>query len=208
MKKGTSRLIEELNETCKFETLSSGVTVKVIPFPARLWEKIQADALEKYPEPIPPKKTIKVLNGTEEVDDLNNPEYVELKEERRKQRDSFMAEPIGNATLDLCVEVDIEPYEAQLNRVAQYSRETLPTETHEKKIYFLQNFAMRGRADYERVSIRAIQLMQVGDAEVADRIKSFRNDVAQPATNGTHAPSAPEIERLEVEQAQEGTVSG
>jgi len=203
MKKGTSP--KELNEGYVEEVLSSGVKVKILPFPARLWEKIHERVLREFTEVKPPKKTINVLGGTEEVDDLKDLEYLATKNETDKQRNAQQSKLIGEATLDLCVEVDVRPYEAELKRIAVYSGDTLPTEATELKIYFLESFALRSRGDYERVVSMAAGLMAVGDAEVAERINSFRDNLAQSTPNGTHAPGADEIQRVEVEQAQTGT---
>jgi hypothetical protein len=203
MKKGTSP--KELNEGYVEETLSSGVKVKILPFPARLWEKIHERVLREFPEVKPPKKTISVVGGTEEIDNLKDPEYLVTKNETDKQRNAQQSKLIGEATLDLCIEVDIRPYEAELKRIAIYSDDDLPTEATALKIYFLESFALRSRGDYERVVSMAAGLMAVGDAEVAERINSFRDNLAQPTPNGTDAPGADEIQRVAVEQAQTGT---
>jgi hypothetical protein len=203
MKKGTSP--KELNEGYVEEVLSSGVKVKILPFPARLWEKIHERVLREFPEVVPPKKTINVVGGTEEIDNLKDPEYLVTKNETDKQRNAQQSKLIGEATLDLCVEVDIRPYEAELKRIAIYSDDDLPTEATALKIYFLESFALRSRGDYERVVSMAAGLMAVGDAEVAERINSFRDNLAQPTPNGTDAPGADEIQRVAVEQAQTGT---
>lgn len=203
MKKSASP--KELNEGYTEEVLSSGVKVKILPFPARLWEKIHERALREFPEVKPPKKTINVLGGTEEIDDFKNPEYLVTKSETDKQRNGLQSKLIGEATLDLCIEVDIQPYEAELKRIAKYSDEVLPIGETELKIYFLESFALRSRGDYERVVSMAAGLMAVGDKEVAERINSFRDNLAQSTPNGTHAPGLDEVQRVEVEQAQAGT---
>jgi len=203
MKKGTSP--KELNEGYVEEVLSSGVKVKILPFPARLWEKIHERVLREFPEVKPPKKTISVVGGTEEMDDFKNPEYLVTKSETDKKRQGLQAKLVGDATLDLCVEVDIRPYEAELERISNYSGEPVPDNPTERKIYFLTDFAIRNRSDYEKIGSISVTLMAVGDAEVAERINSFRDNLAQPTPNGTYAPGADEIQRVEVEQAQTGT---
>ncbi len=52
----------------KKHTFSSGITGIILPFPALRFEKLQKAAIRKFPVPKPPKKTINVLGGTEEVD--------------------------------------------------------------------------------------------------------------------------------------------
>jgi hypothetical protein len=205
MKKGTSQTPKELNEGYKEEVLSSGVKVKILPFPARLWEKIHERVLREFPEVKPPKKTINVLGGTEEIDDLKAPDYLVTKIEVDRQRNAQQSKLVGEATLDLCVEVDPTPYLPELKRAAVYGGEIIPSDETELKIYFLETFALRSRGDYERVISMAAALMAVGDAEVAERINSFRDNLAQPTPNGTDAPGADEIQRVEVEQAQTGT---
>ncbi|NIU78072.1 MAG: hypothetical protein GWN71_32320, partial [Gammaproteobacteria bacterium] len=71
-KKKTEELLEPGPEEI---TLSGGAVVLVSPFPLDLWWDLQARAREDHPDPAPPKKQIKVVDGTEEVDDLENPEY-------------------------------------------------------------------------------------------------------------------------------------
>lgn len=203
MKKGTSP--KELSEGYKEEILSSGVKVKILPFPARLWEKIHERVLREIPEVKPPKKTINVLGGTEEVDNLTDKEYLATKKDTDQSRQRLQGELLGEATLDLCVEVDITPHLAEIKRVAKYGGDDLPTDENELKIYFLNTLALRNLADYQKVISTAIQLMAVGDTEVAERIESFRDNMARATHNGVSSPGANEIERVEVEQAQTGT---
>src|SRR3990172_10045886 len=88
------------------KTLSSGVTVTVIPFPPGLLQRINSD----HPDPEPPKKTIEVLGGTEEVDNLKDEDYLTEKESVTTQRNSLL----GEAVIELCVEVDLKPYTKEI----------------------------------------------------------------------------------------------
>lgn len=194
MKKGTSA---QLNENYKEKTFSSGVTARILPFPAGLFEKIGSKVLEDYPEPLPPKKVISVLGGTEEVDDLENPEYKQKAEEAKRLRDNETARLIGEATLDFCLVIDLDAYEDTIKRLEKYG-DKFPTNPDERRIRFLTEYVMRSKGDYESASWWAIELMSVSDKEVAERISSFQNNVARskPADNGTSG--ANEVERVEM----------
>jgi len=91
-------------------TLTSGVTVQVAPFPAALYNKIQIKSLEDFPDPEPPKKTVEVVDGTEEVDDLENPEYLEAKRDAERSRLARFAE----AVVEVCVDVDLDTWKGEI----------------------------------------------------------------------------------------------
>lgn len=189
------------------KTLSSGVTVRVLPFPAGLWDKINAQILEEYPDPIPPKKTITVLGGTEEVDDLDDPEYKEKAATTKKERDTASGNIIGEATLDLCVEVDLTPYTNIIKRLEKYSGK-FPADSDERRVRFLAEYALRSRGDYEVVTFSAVTQMTIGDKEVAGRISNFQDNLAGPGAHDNGASGAPEIVGLEVVEPLPGTGSG
>lgn len=191
MKKSTSS--NEFQE----KTLSSGITVRVLPFPAGLWDKINSQIQVEYPDPVPPKKIIQVLGGTEEVDDLENPEYKQKALEVKTARDNANGKIIGEATLDLCVQVDLAPYESAIKRLEKYT-DKFPTDPDERRIRFLTEYAMRSRGDYEAVTFLAVTQMAIGDKEVAERVNSFQDNVARTATNDNGASSTDEVIRLEV----------
>lgn len=191
MKKSTS------SNDFQEKTLSSGITVRVLPFPAGLWDKINSQIQVDYPDPVPPKKTIQVLGGTEEVDDLENPEYKQKALEVKTARDNASGKVIGEATLDLCVQVDLAPYENAIKRLEKYT-DKFPTDPDERRIRFLTEYAMRSRGDYEAVTFLAVTQMAIGDKEVAERVNSFQDNVARTATNDNGASSTDEVIRLEV----------
>lgn len=196
-KNGKGLEIESV-DAFKEEQLSSGVVVTILPFPARLHDSIQAKAQEKFPEPKPPKKIIKVVDGQEEVDDLNNPEFLEEKKQLGRQRDEWVGQRIGETIIDLCIMVDIEPYKKVIARLAKTLDEPAPTDVDELKEYFLTNYALRGRADYERVTSISLTLMAVGDKEISARMDSFRREMARAADNGTEASGSNEVIRMDM----------
>ncbi len=196
-KNGKGLEIESV-DAFKEEQLSSGVIVTVLPFPARLHDSIQSKAQEKFPEPKPPKKIIKVVDGQEEVDDLNNPEFLEEKKQLAAQRDQWVGQRIGETIIDLCVIVDIEPYKKVIGKLAKTLDEPAPTDEEELKEYFLTNYALRGRADYERVTSVSLTLMAVGDKEISARMDSFRREMARTTDNGIETSSTNEVIRLDV----------
>lgn len=182
------------------ETLSSGVKVTILPFPARLYDNIQRRGLEKFPEPVPPKKIIKVAGGTEEVDDVNNSDYLIEKDRAKAQREKWIGERFGETTLDFCVQVDLAPWEATIEKIEKAISEPAPTDPDERRNFFLTNFALRGRADYERVTSTAMTLMAVGDSEITERMESFRSEMERSGINNAQASGANEVKRLDMEQ--------
>lgn len=190
MKKSASNDFQE-------KTLSSGVTVRVLPFPAGLWDKINSQIQAEYPDPVPPKKTISVLGGTEEVDDLQDPDYLVKAREAKTARDNASGKIIGEATLDLCVQVDLSPYEGAIKRLEKYT-DKFPSDPDERRIRFLTEYAMRSRGDYEAVTFSAVTQMAIGDKEVAERVSSFQDNVARSEPSGNGASGPDEVKRLEV----------
>lgn len=182
------------------ETLSSGVTVKILPFPARLFDNIQRRGLEKFPEPVPPKKVITVLGGTEEIDDLANQDYLNEKARAKAEREQWTGGRIGETVLDACLQIDMAPWEAKVKSIEKIIDEPAPTDPEERRAFFLENYALRGKADYERVTTTAMSLMMVGDSEITERMESFRSEVARAGANDAQASSPDEVKRLDVEQ--------
>jgi NADH:ubiquinone oxidoreductase subunit E len=175
------KLIEE--ELSSELTLSSGVAVTILPFPSQLYPKLNARALAEHPDPEPPMKTVEVVDGTEEVPDEENEEYQEALREARNARQSLLLEAI----LDFCVEVDMDQWGDELARLERYVGE-MPEDPVDRKIEFLNQFAMRTRGDYELVATTATAQMMAGSPEVAERLKSFRGEMAQPAGDDADAP--------------------
>lgn len=191
----------EIVDASRTERLSSGVEVMVLPFSARLHDSIQSKAQEKFPDPKPPKKIIKVVDGSEEVDDVNNPAYLEEKQEAKTLRDNWVGQRIGENVIDTCLVVDLEPYKSVIERLAKSLEEPVPTDSEELKEFFLTNYALRGRADYERITSVSLALMAVGDKEIAARMDSFRREMARPTDNNPQTPGPNETIRLDLEQS-------
>lgn len=166
-----------------------------MPFPAGLWERIHARAARDFPDPVPPKKTITVLGGVEEVDDLAQPDYVEAVRLANARRSNLL----GEAVVDLCLQLDLEKWESEIKRIEKYT-EPYPTDPDERRMRFLTDYALRTAGDYEAVMTIAVTQMTVTDPEVSERINSFQRQVAQSTGNGTAAPGADEVVRLDVQQ--------
>lgn len=175
------------------KTLSSGVTVTVIPFPMGLLQRINSD----NPDPIPPKKTIKVLDGTEEVDNLKDEGYLAELDEVTKKRNSLL----GEAVLELSVEVDLDKYAKEIKTLEKFTS-PYPDDPDERRMRFLMEYAFRTKGDYEWAMGSAITQISISDEEVQERIATFQSELSRPATNGAKAPGAHEAVTLEVEQPQ------
>lgn len=191
-----ARELLQQKEQGERRVMTSGVEVLVRPFPSGLWEKINQRALKDFPEPIIPKKTIEVLGGTEEVDDLNNPEYLVQKQKVTNQRNNFL----GEAILDLCVEVDLEKWEKEIKRIERYS-DPYPTDLDERRLRFLSDYAIRSAGDWQFVFASAIEQAQATEPEVAERIDSFQHKVAQSGSNGAAPSGIDEVKRLDLQPA-------
>ncbi len=166
-------------------TLSSGVEVEYGPFPANMYWDVQARALDDHPDPVPPKKTIEVLDGTEEVDDLEDPEYLTALNLARMARFNLL----GEAALEFCVEVvDWERWEPKVERISKkYAKDPAPTDPDERRVWFLSKFALRTTKDWQ--IIRKVQsFSQIEDEEVRHRAEFFRGGVEGPEGDGTDAP--------------------
>jgi len=186
-------------ESGESHVCSSGVRIWVRPIPALLLRRLEAKIAIDYPEPIVPKKTVEVLGGTEEVEDLNNAEYQEAKSAINIKRIELQ----GEAILDFCVDLDggIEAYASTIARIEKQLGETYPTDLEERRILFLTEYAIRNGSDWGFVFASAIEQTQVTDPEVSKRMDSFRDKVAQPKTNGTTPSSPNEIERVDLQPA-------
>ncbi len=175
------------------KVLSSGVTVIVIPFPPGLLQRINSD----HPDPVPPKKTIKVLDGTEEVDNLKDEGYLAEKDEVTRERNSLL----GEAVIELCVEVDLGKYAKEIAKLERFTS-PYPNDIDERRMRFLQEYALRTRGDYENVITSAITQIAISDEEVQERIATFQSDLSRNSSNGAKTHGADEVLSVEVERTQ------
>lgn len=183
-------LIELLDDKVE-ETLSSGVTVSVLPFPARLFLRIQEEAEKRFPDLVPPQKTIEVLDGTEEVDDLNDPDYVVEQKTVEAARAAWMSEKVLDVLLKFCIEVDLSKHEGTIRALEETLWE-FPTNGVERKLEFLSSYAARTKPDYDRLILASLGQTTVDDEEVAQRLASFQDHVERATTGDTETPGAAE----------------
>lgn len=175
-------------------TLSSGVTVAVLPFPTDLWPRLNARTFQEFPEPVPPKKKIKVVDGFEEIDDTDDPEYQAAAQRTAMSRINML----GEAVMDLCVRVDLEAYKRETALLAKYRDEPLPEDPDTLKMVFLADYALRTPEDTTAVVSSATSRMFTSDPEVAERLRFFRRKVARPAGGQPTPPGPDEKERVEL----------
>jgi len=178
-----TRAIELLGKSGEDLTLSSGVTVHVVPFPADLNKSISAYAFREFPDPIPPKKTIQVVDGTEEVDNLEDADYLADKVRVEAGRSKIISE----AFIDLSVNVDLGKYNADIKRVERYTG-PYPDDPTERKLRFLTEFAIRTVTDYQAISFSVMQQSGISEEDVAERLDVFRPEMAR-AEDKQAAPS-------------------
>lgn len=194
MAKGKARELLKNGTEPEEITLSSGVVVSVTAFPVGLFEDLNIKGLELYPDPVPPKKAVATLGGDEMVDDLKNPAYISKKNEAANNRNNLLAEAI----LDLCVQVDLTPWESVIKKLEKYSP-AFSSDADERKLEFLTRYALRGKPDYEVVTVSAMAQMIADDAEVAKRLESFRDQMERATASNNETPGAPEGQRVEAQ---------
>lgn len=183
-----AKRVRELNGNGKNGlTFSSGITVEMLPFPAGLWEEINIKAFENFPDPVPPKKTVNVLGGTEDVDDLENTEYKADVQRVGRERTGLLLEAI----LDICPQINLTEWEAKIKRLEKYSR-PFSEDLDERRIEFLTRYVLRTKTDYENLMLSAVSQILVDDPEVSSRIQYFQSQVEGAAASYTDAPGAPE----------------
>lgn len=184
-----------LNDGPEEIVLDSGVKVRVSPFPAGLYEKVQAKSFVDFPDPIPPKKIIKVVDGEEEVDDLHNAEYLAEKDEVERKRNTRL----GEAVYDICVEViDMEKWEGKIKRLEKHQG-PFPEDPDDRQLEFLTSFAMSTAGDYEKVTTSAISQTMIKDPEVAERLDQFQNQVERASSAGAQPSGPNDTQRLGIQ---------
>jgi hypothetical protein len=164
---------------------SSGIVVEMLPFPAALWQEINIRAFRDFPDPVPPKKQVKVVDGFEEVDNLDDPTYKAAVNETGQKRNELLLEAI----LDICPQIDLTPWESKIKRLEKYS-DPFPEDPDDRRIEFLTRYVIRTKGDYEKLFVSAITQVLIDDPEVAERVSYFRGEMERATTPKTDAPGA------------------
>lgn len=164
-------------------TFSSGITCTVLPFPALRFEKLQKAALRQFPIPKAPKKKIKVADGTEMIDDVDNPDYIAKKDKVEKERDRWLSEKILNIAMRDCIELELDDYEKIIAQLESDGlEEEYPEDPGERKIEFMKDYVFRSGQDFIAIVQITQRLMTVSPEEVSTQVDDiFQGDVAQPA---------------------------
>jgi len=183
---------------------SSGVTVKILPFPARLYEDIQAEALKEFPEVEVPLKTIKVLDGTEEVENPTDPGYVEQKRARDRERKTWTSEKLLTYLLDFCIQVDLKKWEKVMRRLEK-ALVPFSKDSDERRVEFLTRYAIVTKSEYEMLLIKSLAQTYIDNPEVAARLETFQREVERAADIDADASGADGDERLDVQPEIEAT---
>lgn len=177
----------EPNKVGEDITLSSGVVVNVTALAPGLIQQIQKD----NPDAIPPKKTITVLGGTEEVDNLDDPEY----KEKQKVIENVRNGKLGEAVIEFCLTLDMSKYDGLIKRLEKVVS-PYPTDKDERQTRFLYEYALKKADDYSLVITSALEQISISDKEVQERIATFQSTVQRHQTNGATSSGPDEIERL------------
>lgn len=206
MAKRKTREVENEFETFK---MSSGVELRVRPFPIGIFEKINADMLEENPDIEIPKKTIKVAgkegDTTEEIDDINNPEYLEKLKVTSKKRERYSSERILAYMLDFCIDVlpDLDHWESKIERLEKHQG-PFPDDLYDRRQEFLTSFAIVSKSDYEKLTFSTMAQSFIDDPEVAERMRNFQSNLEQSNNSSPDASGSIEIERVEMVSKTEG----
>ena len=180
-------------------TFSSGITAIILPFPALRHEKISALALKNFPDPKPPKKKIKVVDGEEIIDDINNAAFVENKTANERKRDRWLSEKILNIALRDCIELDIEPYEQIIKLLEEDNEQSYPVDTPSRKLEFIKDYVVRSGRDFTDLVKLTTRLMTISTEEVSTQVDDiFPGEMAQSTGNGAQTSGLIEKEPLGV----------
>jgi hypothetical protein len=181
---------------------TSGIKIWVRPIPSQLWRRVLAKVEKDHPYESVPKKTIKTVDGTEQVDNPTDPHYLE----KKRAIDEARINDQGEAIIDYCVDVDggIEQYDSKIARIESRTDEAYPTDLEDRRIQFLTEYVIRSAGDWQFLFASAIGQTQVTDPEVSARMDTFRDNVAQPETNGATPSSATKVKRLAVQPEVQG----
>jgi hypothetical protein len=169
--------------------LSSGVVVTVTALAPGIIQQINKD----NPDAIPPKKTITVLGGTEEVDNLDDPEY----REKQKVVEATRNGKYGEAVIEFCLSVDLSKYDKTIKRLEKIVS-PYPDDPDERQTRFLYEYALKKADDYSLVITSALEQISISDKEVQERIATFQSNVQGNQTNGTAPSGADEAVGLAV----------
>ena len=168
-------------------TFSSGVKAKVLPFPSGLFDKFNALAFEKFPDIDPPKKQIPVVDGTEEIDDYDDENYVKEQKNIEKQREKFIAEKVLDTTLNFCTDFNVDDYEDIIQTLEKLTEEEYPENRKERKIHFARSYVLRNQSDYAKLSFSTLSQSLIDDPEVSERMRSFQDKMERARNSKSDA---------------------
>lgn len=186
------------------EFTAGNIVIRVLPFPMNIYDQIQIDMIEKFPDPVAPKKEVDTLGGKEEIEDTENKEYQQELIEVNASRGDYIARRYIQTLLSLCLEIDADKYQSEIDKFKHYlskSGQDVPDNEYDLTEEFLSQFVLRKRSHYRQVLQLALNQATITDEEVAARINSFQGDVEQSTSDDAETPSVDEAEQMEMEPA-------
>ena len=175
--------------------LTSGVEVEALPMPGGVWERLQARALELFPDPEPPKREIKTsFDEIEEIDDLEDPAYQAAKRRAESER----AEWTGKTAFKRFIKVDLERYDEIIKELDEDFG--LSDDPVERKLEFLNLYAVQTQADTSTLMFHTMYGSILGDEEVAKRLDFFRRSLARGSGDDADAPGADEEDGVDLQE--------
>lgn len=174
----------------KEHTFTSGVTCKVLAFPALRFEKIQKKAMELFPLPKVPKKRIKAAGGDEVIEDVNSPDYVAKKKAVDKQREEWIGQRILNIAARDCLEIDVNDFEDEIKHLEADLDQEYPTNPLDRKVEFVKDYILRSPLDFINIVKITQKLMAISQEEISTQVDDiFRGEMARATGNGTQNPA-------------------
>ncbi len=190
---------EEHLEYGEWYTFSSGIRAIVLPFPSLRFDKFAKQGKKKFPLPKPPKKKIKVVDGTETIDDLKDEKYLEKKEIAEEQQNRWLSEKILKVCLRDCIEIDLDLYADIIEALEEDNEEPYPENPLLKKVEFLTEYVIRSATDFTSLTRIATQLMRVDETEVSETLETFPGDLERSSDSELETSGLNKNERLEVQ---------
>ena len=175
--------------------LTSGVEVEALPMPGGAWERLQARAMELFPDPEPKMKEIDTSFGEkEEVGDLEDPVYLAGKRRAESQRSEWT----GKVVLRRYVKVDLEQYAEIIKELDEDFG--LSAEPEQRKLDFLTWYAIQTPADTSTLMVHTVYGSLLGDEEVAKRLEFFRRSLARGSGDEPDAHGADEEDGVDLQE--------
>jgi hypothetical protein len=107
----------------------------VRPFPLRVYQRMVQESMQRYAQPKTKKDRQKV----------------------KAERDNWLGERLLGYLLDLCLDLDLEPWEPTIKRLEKYTG-PYPEDPWERRGQFLTDYALGKGSEYTDLLVMALKL--------------------------------------------------